>query len=661
MSGTVQPKALSIDAAMLRRSFDDRTAGRGAKYARDGHVTGCTFDGREVQGTVRGTAPFPYRVRAWAEGGQVFSACSCPVGINCKHGYALYVHWMKNRDTSPDLEELKSTWARMEKDDLIGLLLHAVEGRPDILEKVAAESAIRVGGPGLARMLLGRVRNALEDRRGPSGAHRAAAEIKSVLSFVSEQRAGIGGAEAAGLALSIYGEIVGARGRSDGPMAALADQALNAVTLFRELCRALDPPSRDRFRDRALELFFRGGEEAGADVVLLAVVTPSNADAIVKELDRFAAGGRMISFAVSAEEARATAAEVLVEAGRAEDAISRLSASGAIEDAFLAIKMLMDAGREGRAVELLMARRPPDTSRARWPWKDLAVETLREMQDRGQLSLAGRGTVEQVAASVLDQVDPRSGGEVVMIKALLEASGGPGSFERMVRSHRDRKAAAWAFLKAGDVVQAREMYAAVDERDIELAWAIAQAADREGGKDLREEMTAEALAHGGTEEMFEPRHWPWTEKALAGLDPRRLAAFAWRAEVPAERRAEVMRLLQGKDPELAGEFLDRLSPRLSNGELFALLGVLWEADHDLALKRFRAWLSERLSTTRHYAEVVDGLKLFKAITGKNGREWRSLVWSLLEEYGGRKRLWELIDAEGWQAGKTGRPRGKPPR
>lgn len=586
------------------------------------------------------------------EDGEVRSECICrPEGGNCEHGYALCLHWMNDRADCLDLRELRGSLSRMEKKDLIEVLLRAVEMHPEDLDRMAGNSLLRAGGA--SRFAQARVNEVLTEYMVTREAGKAADDIGEVLSVVKERREELGDEAAADLTLSIYGDITGALDRRNDPEGALAEQAKEAASLFYDLCETLDPPSRDRFGDRAMELFFRAGKEAGGYLVLLSVVTPSKVDAMVEEIDRRvagAAGRRGPSPAVTSDEARRAAAEVLAEAGKVEEAVSRLTAPGSdISSAFRAAGLLLDAGQEPRAAELMMACRPADP-RERRAWNVLVLMGLQKLQERGKLSVVRGDLVEEVAVSLLRNINPLLGnGPIVTAKELLEASGGPGSFEQAVLSIRDRKERAWAFVKAGDAVKASETYAAWGRRNAVLAWEIAQAAEREGLADLRDEMAAEALAGGGTDEMFKPRCWPRTEAALASMDPRRLAAFVRSDRVPAERRADTIMLLAGRDPELAAMSMDRLVPHLSRDALFGLLGELWAERPDLAVKGFRTWAKERLSSTRHYAEVVDGLRRLKAIAGKEEEEWSSLLGGLLEGYGDRKRLWELIAAEGWQA------------
>ncbi|MBM4244583.1 MAG: hypothetical protein FJ148_12305, partial [Deltaproteobacteria bacterium] len=72
-------------------AFGQRTRERGARYARDGRVASLTLGDGAIDAVVQGEAP--YRVH-WeraphGERGPWIARCSCPVGIFCKHAYAV--------------------------------------------------------------------------------------------------------------------------------------------------------------------------------------------------------------------------------------------------------------------------------------------------------------------------------------------------------------------------------------------------------------------------------------------------------------------------------------------------------------------------------------------------------------------------------------------
>ena len=85
---------LPFDAREIRDAFDRTTFERGAAYAAGGVVAGLevTAGGRRLRARVRGTQRTPYEVEVSVEdrrGRRIVSHCSCPVGVQCKHGVAV--------------------------------------------------------------------------------------------------------------------------------------------------------------------------------------------------------------------------------------------------------------------------------------------------------------------------------------------------------------------------------------------------------------------------------------------------------------------------------------------------------------------------------------------------------------------------------------------
>jgi superfamily II DNA or RNA helicase len=85
---------LPFDEAAVQAAFDRGTFRRGAEYAALGSVRGLAIleGGRRLRAKVRGTTSRPYEVEATiaeGRGRRIVSHCTCPVGIQCKHGAAL--------------------------------------------------------------------------------------------------------------------------------------------------------------------------------------------------------------------------------------------------------------------------------------------------------------------------------------------------------------------------------------------------------------------------------------------------------------------------------------------------------------------------------------------------------------------------------------------
>jgi superfamily II DNA or RNA helicase len=90
------------------RAFGQRTSERGIRYAREGRVEQLSLSDGLIEGVVQGEAP--YRVR-WTrtERGERrpwIAQCSCPVGIFCKHAYAVASLLLGEASPGPRVDEL---------------------------------------------------------------------------------------------------------------------------------------------------------------------------------------------------------------------------------------------------------------------------------------------------------------------------------------------------------------------------------------------------------------------------------------------------------------------------------------------------------------------------------------------------------------------------
>ena len=78
---------LAITTVDLQAAFGGRELAKGRRYV--GEVTEFDLGRSEVSAYVAGSRPMPYRVVIYRRSGRIISVCTCPVGINCKHGAAV--------------------------------------------------------------------------------------------------------------------------------------------------------------------------------------------------------------------------------------------------------------------------------------------------------------------------------------------------------------------------------------------------------------------------------------------------------------------------------------------------------------------------------------------------------------------------------------------
>jgi hypothetical protein len=85
---------LPFDEQEVSEAFDRNAFQRGADYAERGRVRRLEVGGQghRLQAQVRGSRRTPYRVDVSVDDGRgrrILSYCTCPVGVQCKHGAAV--------------------------------------------------------------------------------------------------------------------------------------------------------------------------------------------------------------------------------------------------------------------------------------------------------------------------------------------------------------------------------------------------------------------------------------------------------------------------------------------------------------------------------------------------------------------------------------------
>jgi uncharacterized Zn finger protein len=122
----------SLANLLTRRAIhslaDQATLERGIDYVARGLVHGLAQDGEVVVAEVLGGRR--YRVRLWAENGELAHVCTCPVGEEgrfCKHCVAVGLSWIGGRTAAatgqPSLADLRDHLAAQSKETLVELLM----------------------------------------------------------------------------------------------------------------------------------------------------------------------------------------------------------------------------------------------------------------------------------------------------------------------------------------------------------------------------------------------------------------------------------------------------------------------------------------------------------------------------------------------------------
>lgn len=136
----------------VHRLADAGSLERGGDYAAQGRVHGLLHDGDLVVAEVIGTRR--YRVRLWAEGGQLAHACTCPVGeegLFCKHCVAVGLAWIASRSPAaagrPTLADLRSHLNAESKEALVELLMEQAAADERLRRRLLLEAARKPDRP----------------------------------------------------------------------------------------------------------------------------------------------------------------------------------------------------------------------------------------------------------------------------------------------------------------------------------------------------------------------------------------------------------------------------------------------------------------------------------------------------------------------------------
>jgi uncharacterized Zn finger protein len=142
--------ATILTRRLVHRMADAGSLERGADYVARGRVHGLAHDGEVVVAEVVGSRR--YRVRLWADDGELGYACTCPVGDDgrfCKHCVAVGLSWVDARASAaaaqPSLADLRAHLSGLSSEALVELLMEhaAVDAR---LRRRLSLETLRKGG-----------------------------------------------------------------------------------------------------------------------------------------------------------------------------------------------------------------------------------------------------------------------------------------------------------------------------------------------------------------------------------------------------------------------------------------------------------------------------------------------------------------------------------
>ncbi|AWR98524.1 SWIM zinc finger family protein [Metallosphaera hakonensis] len=131
----------ALDKNVILDRFGHSTFDKGREYYEENRVLTAFINGDVLKGKVLGTEVYHTSVSL----SDLSNECSCPLGGECKHVVALLLFYLNNKDEVTDLAELKSKLTKKSKDDLIDIIIKAMEGE-EILPLIGQdEKDVKIG------------------------------------------------------------------------------------------------------------------------------------------------------------------------------------------------------------------------------------------------------------------------------------------------------------------------------------------------------------------------------------------------------------------------------------------------------------------------------------------------------------------------------------
>ena len=77
-----------------------------------------------------------------AQDAAIYAKCTCPVGRMCKHGVALLLQWINNKESFTDVDNVLSSLQKKSKEELIKMMGSLIERDPILAAKLSFQVAV---------------------------------------------------------------------------------------------------------------------------------------------------------------------------------------------------------------------------------------------------------------------------------------------------------------------------------------------------------------------------------------------------------------------------------------------------------------------------------------------------------------------------------------
>jgi tetratricopeptide (TPR) repeat protein len=622
----------------IRSRFSEKTFYRGQAYFEDGHVATRAKKGDTLIGYVQGTLDYPYKVEATITD-TIFCTCSCPVGINCKHGVALLLQWVNNRDLFVDCDRFLASLRKKSKEELIKIIQAVIEDDPVLASRLAFSEEVAHGKAPLETIIkrLSQMGRRFIDYYEVSGVAEELEDMKEVGNIFAEEGQFEDAVEV--YLLLIEGGIDIFENGVDDSDGELGEAIIGCVEDFVRAATNLGEDQKRGLIYRILNIMEVEDYGLEADEMLFGAATKDNMSIIEEELlKRVPAKGEKFHAGYKRRRALELLTELYGQVGMHDHALRVVQGIGLVDgyDYMLMAKVLMKMGNHEKAFEyiregLSKGSGEPFTRLGEY-YFDLLQSLLKEKKvvdvDVKEALAAG-----VYALSSFFHFNPEK------YETIKDVFNKIGEYERFISTVKKRckEETVIRVLLYEDYIDDAIKYALSSALYSSLLLDVADAAREKGNTEAAVRLTLKALEQQGVSADAQGKEL--IKLVVAESDEKEL-----RRALGCIRDAGVARVfadaLLERNQEYTFNVLKQFMRDLKKEEIEKYAVAL---EGEYARDLCRSWVSFAINRSHvYYDGAIDVLKVMrKMITEK---EWKKYITEFMEENKGKKKLMEKMKA-----------------
>ena len=623
----------------IRSRFSEKTFYRGQAYFEDGHVTAGVKRGDTLTGHVQGTLEYPYKVEATITD-TIFCTCSCPVGINCKHGVALLLQWVNERDLFVDCDRFLASLRKKSKEELIKMIQSAIEDEPVLASRLAFSEEVAHGKAPLETITkrLSQMGRRFIDYYEVSGVAEEVEDMKEVGNIFAGEGRFEDAVEV--YLLLIEGGIDIFENGVDDSDGELGEAIIGCVEDFVRVASNLGEDQKRGLIYRILTIMEVEDYGLEADEMLFGAATKDNMSLIEEELlKRVPAKGEKSHAGYKRRRALELLTELYGQVGMHEHALRVVQGIGLVDgyDYILIAKVLMKMGNHEKAFEYIREGLSKESgepfTRLGEYYFDLLQSLLKEKR------VVDVDVKEALAAGVCALSSFYHYFNYEKYETIKDVFNKIGEYERFISTVKKRceEETVIRILLYEDYIDEAIEYALSSELYGSLLLDVADAARKKGNTEAAKHLTLKALEQQGVSADAQGKELIRLVAAESGEKELRRALDCIRDAGVAKVFADA---LLERNQEYTFNVLKQFMRDLKKEEIEKYAVAL---EGEYARDLCRSWVSFAINRSHvYYDGAIDVLKVMRKMTAK--KEWKEYITELMEENKGKKKLMKKMEA-----------------